>query len=147
MVCNVNTVNGHVLEILHKLQRKKGYVGPRDIAEIAGKLDIPESQVYETASFYSHIYLTPIGRHVIRICESAPCHIAGASKVVTALETALAVSMGETTPDGKFTLEFTQCLGQCQGAPTLWVDGKIFTDVSPAGVPDILAALGYRQEV
>lgn len=144
---NINTVNGHVLDALYQAQRQRGYVAPQDITEIASKLNLPEAQVYETSSFYAHLYLAPVGQHIIRICESAPCHVAGASKIVATLETALGISMGETTPDGRFTLEFTQCLGQCQGAPALWIDGKIITDVSPAGVYGILAALGHRQEV
>jgi NADH-quinone oxidoreductase subunit E len=81
----------------------------------------------------------PRGKNVIRICESAPCHVAGAAEVVAALEKELGISMGGSTADGLFTLEFTECVGQCQGTPVITINGKPFVDVSPAKISGILA--------
>ena len=71
--------------------------------------------------------------------ESAPCHIAGAAKVVAALERELGIPMEGSTADGRFALEFTECVGQCQATPVITINGKPYFDVTPANVADILA--------
>jgi NADH-quinone oxidoreductase subunit E len=76
---------------------------------------------------------------VIRVCESAPCHVAGADDVIAALEKELGISMGETTEDGKFTLEFAECVGQCQGIPVITINSQPYVNVNPEKVGEILA--------
>ncbi|MFA7078488.1 MAG: NAD(P)H-dependent oxidoreductase subunit E, partial [Syntrophomonas sp.] len=91
------------------------------------------------ATFYSMFSVKPRNRNVIRICESAPCHVAGAAEVVAALEEELGISMGNSTSDGLFTLEFTECVGQCQATPVITVNGKPYLDVTPAQIAGIIA--------
>ena len=76
---------------------------------------------------------------MIRICESAPCHIAGADQVVAALEKELGIKMGETTADNKFTLEFAECVGQCQATPIITINSKPYGDMSAEKIPGVLA--------
>ena len=85
------------------------------------------------ASFYSY---SPPGRgqNIIRICESAPCHVAGANEVIAALEQELGIRVGETTSDGKFALEVAECVGQCQDTPVITVNGQPFGNVSAGSV-------------
>lgn len=130
-----------LLSALHRAQQQDGYVTRTAIDAIAEELGIPAAQVYETASFYAMLYLEPQGRHKIQLCESAPCHVAGAQEIVDALERELGISMGETTPDGRVTLEYIQCCGQCQEAPVILVDGTMHGRMSADQVPGILNSL------
>lgn len=130
-----------LLSALHRAQQQDGYLTRTAIDAIAQELNIPAAQVYETASFYAMLYLEPQGRHKIQLCESAPCHVAGAQEIVDGLERELGISMGQTTPDGRVTLEYIQCCGQCQDAPVILVDGKVHDRVSVAQIPEILNSL------
>ena len=79
------------------------------------------------------------GKYIIRICESAPCHVAGADEVLKTLEAHLGIKVGETTSDGKFTLELTECVGQCQATPVVTINSEPIFGVKPEMVPEILA--------
>jgi NADH-quinone oxidoreductase subunit E len=109
------------------------------IVEAAKIFNMPVAEAYGVATFYSYLSVEPRGKNVIRICESAPCHVAGAAEVVEALERELGIMMGETTADGKFTLEYTECVGQCQATPVITINGKPYAGVTPAQIPAILA--------
>lgn len=130
-----------LLSALHQAQDRDGYLTGAAMDNIARELDIPAAEVYETASFYAMFYLEPQGKHKIQLCESAPCHIAGAQEIVDALERELGIRMGQTTPDGKVTLEFIQCCGQCQDAPVILVDGRLHGRVTASQIPEILNSL------
>lgn len=130
---------GGLIESYHALQREYSYI-PEDAVPYAAQVfDIPKAKAYGVATFYSYLKVGQRGKNVIRICESAPCHIAGAAQVVEALENELGIKMGETTADGKFTLEFTECVGQCQATPVITINSKPYGDLNPAKISDILA--------
>ena len=130
---------GGIIEAFHAIQKEQSYLPEEVIVAAAEVFNIPVKDAYGVATFYSMFSVKPRGKNVIRICESAPCHIAGAAEVVAALEKELGIKMGETTPDGKFTLEFTECVGQCQATPVITVNGKPYGDVTPEKIPAILA--------
>lgn len=130
---------GGMIEAFHAIQAELSYLPEEAIIEAAKMFGQPAIEAYGVAGFYSMFSTEPRGRNIIRICESAPCHIAGADKVVTALEKALGINMGDSTADGRFTLEFTQCVGQCQATPVITVNGKPYYDVRPETIPGILA--------
>jgi NADH-quinone oxidoreductase subunit E len=132
-------VPGGMIEAFHAIQAELSYLPEEAIVEAAQVFGKPVSQAYGVATFYSMFSVKPRGKNVIRICESAPCHVAGAAEVVAALEKELGTSMGNTTTDGLFALEFTECVGQCQGTPVITVNGKPYVDVSPAKIAGILA--------
>lgn len=123
---------GGIHDAMLALQAKEGYLTEEAILALAKAFDMFPSQVYEAASFYSMIRLTPAeGMTEIAICRGAPCHIAGAYDVIRALENELGISIGNATKDGKYVLKYVECQGQCQGAPTLVINGKIYTGVTP----------------
>lgn len=130
---------GGILEAFHAVQKQLSYLPEEVILEAAKVFDLPVAEAYGVATFYSMFSVEPRGKNVIRICESAPCHIAGTPEVIAALERELGIQMGESTNDGLFALEFTECVGQCQVTPVITINGEVFYDVSPAKVPDILA--------
>lgn len=132
-------VPGGLIEAYHALQRKYNYIPEQALIEAAKVFKVSQAEAYGVATFYSYLKVGKRGTYVIRICESAPCHIAGADKVVEALEKALGIKMGETTADGKFTLELTECVGQCQATPIISINSKPYENVTPEAVDKILA--------
>jgi NADH-quinone oxidoreductase subunit E len=130
---------GGIIEAYHAVQKEFGYLPVEAIIEAARVFSIPASEAYGTATFYSMFAVKPRGKNVIRICESAPCHVAGAAEVVSALERELGIKMGESTADGQFALEYTECVGQCQATPVITINAKPYTDISPAKISAILA--------
>ncbi|MEN6348863.1 MAG: NADH-quinone oxidoreductase subunit NuoE [Syntrophomonas sp.] len=132
-------VPGGIIEAYHALQRKYNFIPEQALIDAAQIFKVSQAQAYGVATFYSYLKVGKRGNYVIRICESAPCHIAGADKVVEALEKTLGIKMGETTADGKFTLEFTECIGQCQATPIISINSKPYENVTPEAVDKILA--------
>lgn len=134
-------VSGGLIEAYHAIQREYNYIPEEAITEAARVFSIPVAEAYGVATFYSYFKIGKRGRYVIRLCESSPCHIAGAAEVVAALEKELGIKMGETTPDGKFTLEFTECVGQCQSTPVITINSQPVRDVTADKIPGILSQL------
>ena len=132
-------VPGGMIEAFHAIQNEFSYLPEEAVIEAAKVFGIPAAEAYGVATFYSYFSVKARGKNVIRICESAPCHIAGAAEVVTALERELGINIGSSTADGRFALEFTECVGQCQATPVITINSKPYFDVTPAKVADILA--------
>ena len=130
---------GGLIESYHALQREFSYIPEDAVVYAAQVFDMPKAKAYGVATFYSYLKVGKRGKNVIRICESAPCHIAGAAQVVEALEKELGIKMGETTADGKFTLEFTECVGQCQATPVITINSKPYGDLKATEISKILA--------
>jgi NADH-quinone oxidoreductase subunit E len=139
ILANYADMPGGMIEAFHAIQEKLSYLPEEAIVAAAKVFGKPVSQAYGVATFYSMFSVEPRNKNVIRICESAPCHVAGAAEVVAALEKELGISMGGSTPDGLFTLEFTECVGQCQATPVVTINGKPYLDVTPAKIPSIIA--------
>lgn len=134
---------GNLLPILHDIQAEYGYLPESALATVAAEMGIPASEVYGTATFYSLFSTTPKGQHVIRLCDSAPCHIEGAKAILEAIRQELDIVPGETTEDGQFSLELTSCLGLCGVAPVIMIDDDVHGNLTPEMIPEILAR--YRQ--
>lgn len=134
-----------LLAILHELQRAnpRNYLTGEDLRLVAEYLDLPLSQVHDAVTFYSMFSLVPRGRHIIRLCDSPPCHLAGAWSLLAALREELGVGVGETTPDGLFTLELTGCLGVCGVAPAMMIDDEVYGNLDLERLREILA--DYRE--
>ncbi|MFZ5821668.1 MAG: NAD(P)H-dependent oxidoreductase subunit E [Chloroflexota bacterium] len=135
-----------VIPILAEINQALGFVPAEAFGKIRRLVNKPEeglfladSHLFATASFYQMFSLTPTGRHVIRFCESAPCHVVGAREVVEAIQSHLGVEVGGTTADRNFTLRATSCLGICSVGPVFLVDDDMYGNVTPERVPGILA--------
>jgi NADH-quinone oxidoreductase subunit E len=135
-----------VVPILSEINRVLGYIPSAALPEIRRHINFPQasafladSHLYSAASFYQLFSLQPLGRHVIRFCESAPCHVMGGHQVILALQDQLGLEPGETTADGKWSLLMTSCVGVCGVGPAFLVDGDIYGNVTPERVPEILA--------
>ena len=135
-----------VIPILSDINETFGYIPVESLGKIRRLINAPEdglfladSHLYATASFYSMFSLVPRGKHVIRFCESAPCHVVGAREVIEAIKDDLGIEVGETTTDNEWTLLTTSCIGVCSVGPVFLVDEDIHGNVTPERVPEILA--------
>jgi len=127
-----------LINVLHKTQEHFGYL-PAEIQEaIASKLNIPTAQVYGVVTFYSFFTMTPKGRHPISICMGTACYVRGAEKVLDEFKKELSLQVGQTTPDGKFSLSSLRCVGACGLAPVVLIGEKTYGRVAPDDVQDIL---------
>jgi [NiFe] hydrogenase diaphorase moiety large subunit len=122
---------GALLRILQDVQRRYGYVSEHALQVIADELGLHPVEVQSVLSFYSFLSTEPKGRFVIRLCRTVSCDMAGKDRVARQLENELGIRFGETTPDGKFTLEYTNCIGMCDQGPALLVNDQVYTQVSP----------------
>lgn len=122
---------GSLLPVLREVQDLVGYLPEQVLKRVALGLGLSLSRVYGVATFYSLFYTKPRGQYIIRVCESAPCHVQGAQAVVDAIVKELGVGFGETTPDGRFTLELVSCLGVCGVAPAVMVGDRVYGNLTP----------------
>lgn len=134
-----------VIPILQDVNQAFGYIPGEALGKIRRLINTPEeglfladSHLYAIASFYQMFSLQPTGKHIIRFCESAPCHVVGGRQVIQALQDWLKIEPGETTPDKRWTLLQTSCLGLCAVGPVFMVDDDIYGNVTPEHVPSIL---------
>lgn len=141
IIAQYGNKQGGIIEAYHAIQKEYNYLPKEAIIKAAKTFGVSESQAYGVATFYSYLSVEPRGKYIIRMCESAPCHVAGADEVIKAIENQLGIKVGETTADGKFTLELTECIGQCQATPVITVNSEPIFDVTPQKVPEILSAL------
>jgi NADH-quinone oxidoreductase subunit E len=134
----------NLLSILHDLQdaRERHYLNDRDLRVAAEYLHLPFSFVHGVATFYTLFSLTPRGKHIIRICQSPPCHLMGATTLSGELTRLLKVEFGQTTPDGLFSLEMSSCLGVCGIAPAMMINDEVFGNLTPERIQEILAEKG-----
>lgn len=106
--------------------------------EIARELDISTAEVFGTATFYSFLDTEPRGKFVIRVCKTITCAMKGKNQILLALEDSLKIKVGHTTPDKKFTILETNCLGWCHKAPAMLINDDIFTELTPEAVRQII---------
>lgn len=141
IIASTKDKKGGIIEAFHALQKEYNYIPAEALTEAARVFGVSEAQAYGVATFYSYLSVEKRGKYIIRMCESAPCHIAGADEVIKAIENYLGINVGETTADGKFTLELAECVGQCQATPVITINSDPVFNVTPSNIPQILGSL------
>ena len=138
-VCkSFNNEPGELINVLHKAQGIFGYL-PAEVQEvIALELGVSVAKVYGVVTFFSFFTMIPRGRFPISVCLGTACYVRGAEKVLDEIKRNLKIQVGETTPDGKFSIAGLRCVGACGLAPVVLVGEKTYGRVSPDGVKDIL---------
>ncbi|MBF0677081.1 NADH-quinone oxidoreductase subunit NuoE [Pseudomonas sp.] len=126
------------IEALKIVQSARGWVPDGACDAIGEVLGIPASDVEGVATFYSQIFRVPVGRHIIRVCDSMTCYIGGHENVLDTIKQQIGIEPGQTTADGRFTLIPVCCLGNCDKAPALMIDDDTYGDVQPGGVAKLL---------
>ncbi len=133
-----------VLPLLHCVQARKGWISAGDALMVAHYLDVPAMRVEEAASWYSMFRRAPAGRHVVKVCRNIACSLRGAEPMIAHLEMRLGIKVGETTPDGRFTLQTVECLASCGTAPAMQVNDTYHEQLTPERIDAILAELELK---
>ena len=135
-----------LIPILSEVNHALGYIPAEAFQEVQKQLNAKEqhtyvskSQLFGLASFYDMLSTKPRGRHVIKFCENAPCHVVGGKTVSDTLSDTLDLRNGETTTDKKWTLVTTSCLGLCSVGPVVLIDDDLYGNVTPDQIDEILA--------
>lgn len=130
---------GPLMPILNEIQDLYGYLPQDALKEVSKAVNIPLAEIYGVATFYSRFTLKPRGQHTISVCLGTACYVKGAKDIFSRLAEELKVDgSGDTTEDGKFTLEATRCLGCCGLAPVIMIDEDVYGKLVPDDIPNIL---------
>jgi NADH-quinone oxidoreductase subunit E len=130
-----------VLPLLHCVQDAQGFVTEADAAAIADYIGMPRIQVIEALTWYTMFEREPQGRYVIKVCRNIACSLRGSERVVAHLSRRLGIEVGQTTPDGRFTLETVECLASCGTAPAMQVNRTYHEQLDEAKLDRILETL------
>ncbi len=130
----------NLIYILHEIQdnHPQQYVSEDAVTAVSEYLKIPRAHIYGVLTFYTMFSTKPRGKNVIRLCESPPCFLKGSEKVLRKLRDVLDVKVGETTPDGLFTLELCACLGVCGNAPVMMINEDVYGNLTDTKVEEII---------
>ncbi len=130
---------GALMPILQKAQEVYGYLPPEVQRYIAIKMDIPETEVYGVATFYSQFLLNPMGTHPVAVCLGTACYVKGSGLLMEKLESVLGIANGAITSDRQFSLTATRCIGACGLAPVLTVGEDVYGRLTPDDIEGIIA--------
>ncbi len=137
-----------VMPLLDLAQRQSGNWLPRAAMDhVADMLGMPRIKAYEVATFYSMYNLKPVGKHLVQICTTTPCWLVGSDGIVDACKKRLGIGLGETTPDGRFTIVEVECLGACVNAPMVQINDDYYEDLTPENTVALLDALAEGRAV
>lgn len=131
----------HMLAILQDIQREFNYLPRPALEQIAEQMGTSMGEIYRLATFFKAFRLHPRGEHMLKVCLGTACHVIGGKRILEHLERELGIEAGQTTPDGKFSLEAVRCLGACALAPVMVVDEQVYGRVTSARASRIIASL------
>jgi len=134
----------YLISVLQRIQTRFGYLPKESMDEVSERMQIPSARVTGVATFYHFFSFKPKGQHRITVCMGTACFVRGAGKVLDRLKELLGIREGETTKDGKFSLDNARCLGACALAPVVVVDERVYGNVRPEDVLGLLKEHGYE---
>lgn len=129
-------LDGGLLDALLALQKAEGYVSEDALTVLAAHIGVSPAELYDAASFYSMLRFEKPAQTEIRVCRGTACHSGGNADLVAALEAATGVKLGESNE--AYSLGWVECLGQCQAAPNMLINGELYTNVDLDKIPEIL---------
>lgn len=131
-----------LLAALYIAQEQFGWLSPEAIQRVADRLGLSTGQVKSTASFYTMFKLVPKGKYCIQVCEGLSCYLVGGSDpIIEHISKRLKIKPGETTADGKFSLEIVQCLAACSSAPAIRINDELYENVTLSRIDDLIDSL------
>lgn len=137
---------GALIPLLQAVQNAFGYVPEEAIEPIAEAIGIFPSQIYGVLTFYAQFRLKPMGENAIRVCHGTACHVGGAERIMDRICEQLGIEEGETTPDGKFSVEKIFCVGSCSLAPVVQINGRTYGRLSKSGVGRLVKRIASQIE-
>ncbi len=138
IIARCASLKGGLMEALHGLQQAFGFIPAQSHALLAERFNLSEAEVYGVKSFYHDFTSAPKGRHVIQVCQAEACQALGSRALTNHAQNQLGITLGQTSPDGQFTLEAVYCLGNCAVSPNITMDGKPYGRMSEARFDSLL---------
>ncbi len=135
----------YLIAVLHKVQGIYGYLSEDNMDEVAHLLGVPTADVCGVSTFYHYFRLKPQGKFHISVCLGTACFVKGADTIMENFKSELGIDIGETTADGNFSMVATRCIGVCAMAPVVTINDKVYSNVKPAQVSEILNVI--KQEM
>ncbi len=130
-----------VLPVLYMAQKEFGHLSQEAIEYVAKLMDIPAVRLYGIVTFYTMFNMKPVGRHHLQVCRTLPCALLGSERIINYLKKKLGINLGETTPDGKFTLSEVECLASCGTAPVMQINDDYCEKLSEEKIDEILQSV------
>ncbi len=130
-----------ILPVLYMAQKEFGHLSQDAIEYVANLMDIPAARLYGIVTFYTMLNMRPVGRHHLQICRTLPCALRGSERITNHIKKKLGINLGETTPDGKFTLSEVECLASCGTAPVMQINDDYCENLSEEKIERIFENL------
>ena len=137
---------GMLIPMMQDLQADCGYLPMGQLRRLAKRLDVPLSRLYSVATFYSSFRLAPKGQHEVTLCVGTVCYLKGAGAISERICKEFQVEAGGTTPDGLFSFQAVNCVGACELAPVMIVDGEYHDGLTAESAADILRGIALEKE-
>ncbi|HOY37765.1 MAG: NADH-quinone oxidoreductase subunit NuoE [Bacteroidales bacterium] len=133
-----NAGRDSLIPILQEIQNEEGYISENAVIKVGEYLQIPSSKIFGVATFYNQFRFRPLGKFHIQVCRGTACHVLGSKTVLEELEKKLKIKAGQTTSDGKFSIEVVACIGACGLAPVISINGEFYAKVTTKAINDII---------
>lgn len=133
----------NLIQILNEVQEKYGYIPKVAQLEISNYLNIPMAEIYGVVTFYSRFTLEPKGKYNISVCLGTACFVKGSQKILDRLKDRLGIEEGQTTEDGKFSIDTTRCVGACGIAPVFTVNNEVYGKATVKKIDEVLDELSH----
>ena len=138
-------IKDNLIQILNEVQDHYGYIPVHAQTAISEFLKMPMAEIYGVITFYSRFTLKPKGKYNIAVCLGTACFVKGSQKIMDRLKEKLKIEAGETTPDGKFSIEETRCVGACGLAPVFTVNGEVYGKATVQKLDQVLEELNNKE--
>ena len=138
-VCADYKSRNDLLSCLKEVQEQHGHLSQENMKDIASLWGLPVGEIYGLVTFYSFLNTEPVGRNVIKVCKSISCWLKNYEPVIKVIEEQLGIKPGEMTDDGEFSLQLVNCIGNCEHAPTMMINDKVYSSLSTDKVKTILS--------
>ncbi len=130
-----------ILPVLYMAQKEFGHLSQEAIEYVAKLMAIPAAHLYGIVTFYTMFNMKPVGRHHLQVCRTLPCALLGSERIINYLKKKLGINLGETTPDGKFTLSEVECLASCGTAPVMQINDDYCENLSEEKMDEMLQSV------
>jgi len=144
-IAEAETPREKVVDVMLALQKHYGYMSDEAMKDAASLLGMTPLEIEELATFYDFIYREPVGKYVIRVCDSTVCWMQDHMSLIDHLRSRLGIGMGETTPDGLFTLLPVCCIGYCDFAPAMMVNNDVYGNLTPQKLDELLRGFWEKE--
>lgn len=138
-------IKDNLIQMLNEVQEHYGYI-PMNVQKVLSEfLNVPMAEIYGVVTFYSRFTLKPKGKNNIAVCLGTACYVKGSQKIMDRLKERLKIESGETTKDGKFSIEETRCVGACGLAPVFTVNGEVYGKATVQKLDQVLDELEKQE--